>query len=137
MRSITCGCGTGCSRAEHQSVRAADVSNLEPYFRFFLAGNVFFFISKTVLLKPGKANNELRFGKFGNDHIALDRLRFKTLLVFEISDGNVLENWKTIADSIGLTKQPRGACVVWFYGSPPNFSLTKSPVLKPASDRIS
>ena len=27
--------------------------------------------------------------------------------------------------------------VVWFYGSPPNFSLTKSPVLKPAPGRIS
>ena len=27
--------------------------------------------------------------------------------------------------------------MVWFYGSPPNFSLTKSPVLKPAPGRIS
>ena len=27
--------------------------------------------------------------------------------------------------------------LVWFYGSPPNFSLTKSPVLKPAPGRIS
>ena len=37
-----------------------------------------------------------------------------------------------VNDSVEVT-----FCKVWFYGSPPNFSLPKSPVLKPTPGRFS